>query len=236
MVEPARPRGGRRLADAAVARDVCRLRPEHRLRPGGRRASSTSPTSTPRPLGCALNDWALAGHLDGRAARRGARTSPAGGSPSGSTRATSTSSWDPPPRERRSRSGSSSTASRGRRRTGPTWPPTAAGSVARPAHVPADPPARARSPTAASRSSSSTPASRRTASRSADRRRTATGPFCCRTDRFPTTGERNDRQPPLRTTAGPCFAQSLDLTLTRTLIGEPSRRAGAPAAIPIFWR
>ena len=48
----ARPGSGGRLADAAIAGDVRRVRPEHRLRIGRRRGASTRPTSTAPPRGC----------------------------------------------------------------------------------------------------------------------------------------------------------------------------------------
>ena len=64
------PRGLEVAADwrtLAVARDVCRLRPEHRLREGSRRRRSTSPASTrrrtaaPQRVG-ASGHWTVAGH------------------------------------------------------------------------------------------------------------------------------------------------------------------------------
>ena len=64
-----RARGRRRLADAPVARDVRRLRPEHRLRAGGRRARSTSRTPTPRRRGCP----STSGRCRGRGRSRGTR-------------------------------------------------------------------------------------------------------------------------------------------------------------------
>ena len=71
-VEPAGARGGGRLADAAVARDVPRIRPEQRLRLARRAPRSTSRTRTraralpPQLLGARRD-------VDGRATRRGAQ-------------------------------------------------------------------------------------------------------------------------------------------------------------------
>ena len=74
-----RPRRTSATARAAASRseDVARVR--------------RSRTPTPRRRGCASTQWALAGTWTVARARRGARTSRAAGSRSGSTRATSTS-------------------------------------------------------------------------------------------------------------------------------------------------
>ena len=161
------PRGGRRLADAAVARDVRRLPPEHRLRAGRCRSASTSRTPTPRPPGCRSTTGRSRG-LD-----RGRGTPRCSNEPGGADRV-------PVPRPRpQPRHGTGVQGSLDPVPGLPRWP--ARGRRARercrrrrqrdrhrPAHLSADPPTGRRSSTAASRSSSSTPASRRTASRSAD--------------------------------------------------------------------
>ena len=122
-----RSRGGRRLADAPVARDLHRLWPGQRLRAGRVARDSTSRTRTPRPTRLPLNSLGALGGLDGRPARgrleRARRTDRV----RSSTPATSTSSWARRPGEPRSRSGSSSTASprgdaHGTRRRRPTAP------------------------------------------------------------------------------------------------------------------
>ena len=92
----ARPRGGGRLADAPVARDVRRLRPGDAASRRRTSRASMRPHAYARASRLRLNHWALVGRLDGRAATRPCSTSPAAGSRSASTRATSTWSWDRP--------------------------------------------------------------------------------------------------------------------------------------------
>jgi thiol-disulfide isomerase/thioredoxin len=97
--------------------------------PASRRKSSgsTSPPSTPRPPGSPSTSGDSRGRGPWPSTPRW-RTSPAGASPSGSRRATSTSSWDRYPLERRSPSESSWTVGPRTARTGPMSAPTAAGS------------------------------------------------------------------------------------------------------------
>ena len=125
----ARPRGRRRLADAAVTRDVPRVRPEHRLRL--RRTSPLRPSRTPTPRRgrLPLNYWALAG------AWTVARHAAVADEPGGADRV-------PVPGPRRQPRDGTRDQGRlhpvpglprrpaGRRtRTGRMWPPTARGAV-----------------------------------------------------------------------------------------------------------
>ena len=65
-----RARSRRRLADAAVARDLPRLRPEHRLRLGGGRRASIEPHVYDAAARLPLNAWDLAGDWTVAPARR----------------------------------------------------------------------------------------------------------------------------------------------------------------------
>ena len=161
-------RGGRRLADAAD-----RPRPTSataRARVLRRRTArcSTSRTTTTRAAELPLNNWDLSGDWTVRRDAAAARTRPAHGSRSSSTRATSTSSWVrrwPAPR---SRSGCYLDGEAVTDALGTDVDAEGRGVLSRSEHLPTDPAAAHRSANAASRSSSSRRAPRATASRSDD--------------------------------------------------------------------
>ena len=162
---PRGPGGGRRLAHAAVAGDVPRLRAEHRLRAARPRAVRPSRTSTP-PARLPLNLWGSPGpgRSPGtprwRRARRPRRLPVPGARPQPGHGPGLPGRPGPVP-------GLPRRAARGRRARGPTSTPTATGPSPTSACTSSSA-NRGRSPTAGSRSSSSTRAWRCTASRSAD--------------------------------------------------------------------
>ena len=132
----ARTRGGRRLADAPVARDVRRLRPEQRLRVSDDPRALRPAPRLRRSRAAAAQPLGARGELDGCAGTPRCRTSPAariafrfhardvnlvmGPAAGGAV--------DPVP-------GLPRRPGRGRARTGATWPPTAAGPSATSARI-----------------------------------------------------------------------------------------------------
>ena len=159
-------RGGRRLADAPVARDVRRVRPGHGLRPGGR-ARFDEPQTYSAPRGCR----STSGHC--RA------TGPSAGTPAVSNEPGGRIAFRFHARDVNLVMGPATRGATVPFRVfldgqpagdapGTDVDADGGGTRRRPADLPADPPAGRDHRTHRSRSSSSTPASRRTASRSAE--------------------------------------------------------------------